>query len=246
MRLMSARSITLSSPVSTIKNLTAWYESVGEKSFNENEMSAGSLLSNWYDRNIMSSFKINGFQTTDLNKPQYFIDEVTSLPIVKFTDQDFFNLPDGTVPFNNSAYTIFFVSSTYAFCNCGLLGSGTYSTNNATNAFRYDTSGSMVNYWWYNDIILPNSSSLRKLTIHTFLYDLTKREGYADGALKATFVNTTNRFSTAFNNTIGKTVFTEFMNGTIGEIIIFDRALTTEERKSIESYLGKKWLIKVS
>lgn len=107
MRLMSARSITLSSPVPTIKNLIAWYESVGEKSFNESEMSTGSLLSNWYDSNIQSSTKLNGFQTADLNKPQYFIDESTALPVVRFTDQDFFNLPDATVPFNNSPYTIF-------------------------------------------------------------------------------------------------------------------------------------------
>jgi hypothetical protein len=29
--------------------------------------------------------------------------------------------------------------------------------------------------------------------------------------------------------------------GNIAEIIIFNRALTTEERRSIESYLGKKY-----
>lgn len=245
MRLMSARSITLSSPVPTIKNLIAWYESVGEKSFNESEMSTGSLLSNWYDSNIQSSTKLNGFQTADLNKPQYFIDESTALPVVRFTDQDFFNLPDATVPFNNSPYTIFFVSQTFSLCPCGLLGSGTYNSNFTVNAFRYDASSSMVNYWWGNDIYVTNSSSLRKSTIHVFLYDLSKREGYSDGVLRTTIAST-NRNSTAFNNTIGKTFNTEYMNGTIGEIIIFDRALNTEERRSVELYLSKKWSIKIS
>jgi hypothetical protein len=37
-----------------------------------------------------------------------------------------------------------------------------------------------------------------------------------------------------------------FFDGYISEIIIFDRALKTEERRSIEAYLGKKWGIKVS
>ena len=245
MRLISARSITLSSPVPTIKNLIAWYESVSEKSFNESEMSSGSLLSNWFDSNIQSSSKINGFQTVDVNKPQYAIDESTTLPVVKFIDQDFFNLPDGTVPFNNMPYTIFFVSQTYAYCACGLLGSGTYNSNFTANAFRYDGSTSMVNYWWGNDIYLTNSVTIRKMTIHTFVYDLTKREGFADGVLKAS-IAATNRISTANNNTIGKTFNTEFMNGTIGEIIIFDRVLNQEERKAIEGYLGKKWSIKVS
>lgn len=102
-----------------------------------------------------------------------------------------------------------------------------------------------MNYWWSNDIYLPNSVSLRKLTIHTFIYDLTKRDGYSDGVLRAS-LPASNRISTPFSNTIGKTFNTEFMNGTIGEIIIFDRTLNTEERKAVESYLGKKWSIKVS
>lgn len=103
----------------------------------------------------------------------------------------------------------------------------------------------MVNYWWGNDIYVTNSSSLRKSTIHVFLYDLSKREGYSDGVLRTTIAST-NRNSTAFNNTIGKTFNTEYMNGTIGEIIIFDRALNTEERRSVELYLSKKWSIKIS
>lgn len=245
MRLMSARSITLSSPVPTIKNLIAWYESVGEKSFNEGEMSSGSLLSNWFDSNIQSSSKINGFQTVDVNKPQYAIDDSTKLPVAKFTNQDFFYLPDGTIPFNNTPYTIFFVSQTYAYCACGLLGSGDYGVGQGANAFRYDGSTSIVNYWWGNDIYLTNSVTIQKMTIHTFVYNLTNRYGFTDGVLKASDA-ATNRVSTANNNTIGKTFNTEFMNGIIGEIIIFDRALNQEERKSIESYLGKKWSIKVS
>jgi hypothetical protein len=32
----------------------------------------------------------------------------------------------------------------------------------------------------------------------------------------------------------------------IAEVIIYDRSLKTEERKSIEQYLGKKWGIKIS
>jgi hypothetical protein len=32
----------------------------------------------------------------------------------------------------------------------------------------------------------------------------------------------------------------------MGEIIIFNRALKTEERKAVEKYLGQKWGIKVS
>lgn len=37
-----------------------------------------------------------------------------------------------------------------------------------------------------------------------------------------------------------------YYKGNVGEIIIFSRALKTEERRSVEEYLGKKWKIKIS
>jgi hypothetical protein len=83
------------------------------------------------------------------------------------------------------------------------------------------------------------------MQIFSFTYNLSTREGFVDGVSKGS-VASSNRASTAINNTIGVTYSTEYMNGQIGEIIIFDRALKTEERKSIEQYLGKKWSIKVS
>jgi len=39
---------------------------------------------------------------------------------------------------------------------------------------------------------------------------------------------------------------TGFHNGYIAEVIIYNRALNTEERKSIEAYLSKKYAIKVA
>ena len=242
-RLMSARSLTLSSPVPTIKNLIAWYESTSEKSFNESEASDQSLLSAWFDINVQNSNKNNATQTIDTNKPQYSFDDNTGLPIVKFTNLDFFNLPDGTVPFNNTPYTVFLVSRADSMCNCGILGSGTYSTNNA-NAFRYDMANGFNHYWWLVDLYMPNTITLKKLTIIDITYDLAKREGYVDGVLKLT-TPSSNRASTSINNTIGRTLPGEFLIGSIGEIIIFDRALNTEERKSIENYLSKKWSIKL-
>ena len=244
MRLSSARAMTNSSPVPTIKNLVAWYESTSEKSFNDSETSDQSLLKNWYDINLQSSIKLDASQTVDANKPIYTFDEASNLPIVKFIDQDFFNLPDGTVPYNNMPYTIFFVSKADVMCVCGVLGSGTYLTINATNAFRYDTFNGFYNYWWNIDLNMSSTITQKKLTIIDVTYDLAKRDGFVDGVLKAT-TPSSNRASTAINNTIGRTAPGEFLIGSIGEIIIYDRALSNEERKSVEGYLSKKWSIKL-
>lgn len=246
MKLSTARSITTSSPVNSIKDLVAWYESTSERSFLESETDNQALLRNWFDLNIQSSVKDDAYQTVDANKPQYGFDEQTGLPVVKFINQDFFNIPDGTIPFNNSPYTIFFVARTEAFCPCGVMGSGTYGGNNQTNSFRYDaTGGIFFNYWFNIDLVITGATAIKKMQIFTFTYNLSTREGFVDGVSKGS-VASSNRASTAINNTIGVTYSTEYMNGQIGEIIIFDRALKTEERKSIEQYLGKKWSIKVS
>jgi prepilin-type N-terminal cleavage/methylation domain-containing protein len=249
MRLMSARSITLSSPVPTVKNLIAWYESVGEKSFNESEMSNGSNLSVWFDSNIQSSVKLNGIQNTENNKPQYGIDEQSGLPVVKFTNQDFFDLPDGTIPFNNMPYTVFLVSRVESFCNCGVLGSGV-SAYNQGNSFRYDYgAGVFYNYWFNLDLVLTNVSMTKQMQIFSFTYNQSTREGFLNGVSRGS-VASSNRASTSNFNAIGASQrgvpLPEYLIGQIGEIIIFDRALNTEERRSIELYLGKKWAIKIS
>lgn len=244
MRLISARSITLNSPIPATPNLIAWYESVLDKSFEESQMSDQALLSSWYDINPTTTDKRNSFQTADINKPQFSIDSSSGLPVVKFVDQDFFIMPDGTIPFGNTPYTIIFVSKINAFCVCGVLGSGIYQSNQS-NAFRYDpTAGLFYNYWFYIDLALSNASLANKMQIFTFTYNLSLREGFVDGVFKGSIASS-NRASSSSNNRIGMTYTSEYLNGVIGEIIIFDRALKTDERKAIESYLGKKWRIVV-
>lgn len=45
---------------------------------------------------------------------------------------------------------------------------------------------------------------------------------------------------------IGKRSDNVYFNGTISELILYARVLTLDERKEVESYLSKKWAIKVS
>lgn len=44
----------------------------------------------------------------------------------------------------------------------------------------------------------------------------------------------------------GNSINNIYFNGYIGEIIVFNRVLKTEERKAVEAYLGKKWNVQVS
>jgi len=253
-RLYSARTLTQSSPVNGIKNLVAWYEATSEKSFDytiDANSSTINKVANWYDINPQLITKKNAYQNTSENQPTYVEDIINGLPVVRFTfsDSQYLNLPDGTVPYNNSPYTIFFVSKTNALAQHGILGSGNYSDPNKSNAFRYDSIG-LYNYWWDFDLdSTGNPITIGEFYVIDYYYNLSIRELYINGSLNNSMVSSSNE-AVESNNTIGRTSPTtyggEYMNGDIAEIIIFDRALKDEERKSVEKYLGKKWAISVS
>lgn len=248
MRLATARAQTQSAPVTSIRNLVSWYESTSENSFKSTVDESGApSIDAWYDVATTTTTKNNAIQNTSGNQPKYATSSVNGLPVVRFdgTD-DFLTLPNGTVPYANSPYTIFFVYRMNADGSYGLLGSGTYAVTNNTNAFRTNASAIFVNYWWSVDASSgTNMVPANKFHVVDVAYDLANRMIYVNGTLASTTASSANA-ATSLNNTIGVTNTTEYMNGDIAEIIIFDRALKTEERQSIEKYLGKKWGIKVS
>lgn len=261
MKLATAKNLTQNSRVGRIENLISWYETTKESNFSKGtttfedlkNFTANQEINRWKDNNPNSMVKYDATQTTSANQPKIIFDEITSLPIVKFDGSPrHFILPDGTVPFGNSAYTIIFVCKNSNNSPGGILGSGTYAPN-SSNAFRYEVGRKIHNYWYGNDTTdetsPANSVALNKFQIFTFTFDQTNRKIYIDGVYQTGDIPPA-RTSTKINNTIGLTCSTcgvsrEFLNGAIGELIIYDRALYTKEREDIEKYLAKKWSIKI-
>ena len=107
----------------------------------------------------------------------------------------------------------------------------------------------MQNYWWGGDFKTDvNAIEYDKFYVLGFLYNSSNssRKIYINGFAEEETI-AYSRNSTATNNTIAKTHDTvSTLEGYMSELIIFDRALTDEERKSVEKYLGKKWAISVS
>ena len=193
-RLATARSLTLNSRVARIPDLVSWYETTAENVFSSGTSSfkdiekiqADQKINRWKDSNPNSIYKYDATQTTDANQPKIIFDKDSSLPIVRFDGNPrFLALPDGTVPFGNSEYTVIFISKYDPTCfeRCGVLGSGSYGNNNKTNAFRYTISSkNFYNYWWYVDIVAPNNSVLpNKFQIFVFDYNKSTRNMYING-----------------------------------------------------------------
>lgn len=262
-----ARSQTQSAPVTSIPNLTSWYETTSDKSFMSSEAEDGLSVSKWYDISQQSGIKNHASQSTTANKPTYKIEPQTSLPMLLFSgatsgSQDFLNLPDGTIPYGNSSYTVFIVFKVSA--EGIMLGAGTNAVADQYNAFAVVSgSGNQLANSWYsaNDFTsVAGAVGLNKFYVVAFTYDNTiGKRIYSNGtAVNAygtsnTLVSITSRNGDSVYNYIGCSNASAsnvssnwWTNGYLGEIIIYDRILKDEERKSVEKYIGKKWGITVS
>ena len=255
-KLTKVRNLTISSRVGRIPDLVAWYETTLKKNFSTGtstyqdveNITKNTKINRWKDINPVNTKPNNAIQNTANNQPIIIIDNDTLLPMVNFTgaSSQFLSLPDGTVPFGNSEYTVILVSRLKSVCTCNVLSSGEFNNGDyRNNTFGYDGDGTFKNYWWNSDFN-AGSYIVNQLNIVVITYDLFQRMGYLNGALKSTKTDSIARSSTKINNRIGRSSGSaDYFTGDIGEIIIYDRALNNSERKDIENYLAKKWEIKI-
>ena len=83
-KLSTARALTSSSPVSGIKDLVVWWDSVSEQSFDSSETYDGLQITNWYDLNPQTTAKNNARQASSSLRPYYKDKCINQLPCVNF------------------------------------------------------------------------------------------------------------------------------------------------------------------
>ena len=255
MKVVTAQNLTRNSPVSSIKDLAMWYETSLDESFINDEESEASPITNWFDLNPQSSFKINAIQSTVDNKPKFRTNIFNGLPGIQFDGSNDFMLSSST-GISGKGLSIFIVGKRNIFgSNNGIL-SGISSTGTddfgAGNiqAFYDQNSGSYFTIstgTWYSNVLQPTPVDNNTFAVST-IFNGTNNISYLNSFVGNTVVGsptfyidrifTGSRFTGNNPNS--------FFNGYIAEIIIFNRGLNTEERLAIFAYLGKKYAIKVS
>ncbi len=86
--LASARSLTKSSPVASIKSLSLWFESTSKESFIDSESDDNLSISKWYSINPIDKQKISAGQNTSGLKPKYISNAINNLPAVQLDGSD--------------------------------------------------------------------------------------------------------------------------------------------------------------
>ena len=105
MRLSSAKRLTQSSPISSIKGLLLWLETSSDNSF-DNNVGDGDQVANWYDLNPLSNTKYTLNQSTTANRPTYIKSSTGGIPALKFNNSKF-QIDD--FPLNDPSYSMFIV-----------------------------------------------------------------------------------------------------------------------------------------
>jgi hypothetical protein len=195
---------------------------------------ATGYVATWYDQSGQGN---HATQTNTSIQPT--IDAINKQ--ISFNGSNYFNLPNGTVPYGNSNYTMTVRHNTLntSVYNC-FIGSGTYGTTNAVNALEYNRDSSIYfNFWWAND---NSGGTYAAQNVITAKYiNTVGRTLYVNGTSVATNTNL-NRASTNIQNTIGSDLrnnqgfgANHATNGQLYYVFIFSTALSDADRQLVES-----------
>ena len=275
MRLISVRSITLSSPIASIKDLYAWYETVMEKSFDEVEASDGLTISNWYDLNPQSSSgKINFTQTNAGFRPTYQLSSINGLPAIYFNGSKFLNtdlnapsaLGAGSATFffvfrpQNAFAQSFLLTQTYSTCanniEIGLTTGNQAGANFGIHSGCNRATVTQANTLSNNNVFLMTMVFLSSPIVNGGTSNV---KIFRNGGSELPLFADAGGYNSGLNGSYAvgnyslymgvrydwRNTLNAYYTGTISEVVIFSRSLNTEERQAVEKYLGKKWGIVV-
>ena len=256
-RLKSAKSLTQSSPVTGIKDLSTWFETTLDKSFKPAEAVDGTTISTWYDIQDVSN-KITA--TSAGSAVVYEDNSINGLPTLRFASggTGYFTLSDNGAFMNNTPYSAFYVArmsvapasataprsilaSSATAVGAATVGSSAFY--NFVTATTYKICESNTNAANCSNTTYTFSDPTPHIISVVTAADATATNYTRSIYLNGTLANTPSALAqipTITDLTIGKNAVGYFI-GDIGEIIVFTRALTTPERQSVECYLGKKW-----
>ncbi len=260
MKISSARSLTESSSVTSIKGLILWLETTGEKAFSV-ELEDATLMpenSRWLDRNLQSSIKADA--AIEDGAPQYVEECINSLPCLYFDDVAETSLTIterlGRVT-GLSIFVILKTSATLQESGQGAIIASALTHSEENSSFRVIQKNQQFMYGFFTDEEQEDSSGpeITGNSVYMLQYlddSLNRAKGYQydlSGGLTA-FENENNHGVQKIKNLdqgidIGSQNGEDYFKGSIAEIIVYDRYLKEEERLAVQSYLAKKWGFKI-
>jgi hypothetical protein len=186
-------------------------------------------VTQWWDqsgKNAHATQSTTGSQPIFNNTSKY----------IDFKTTAWFSMPNGTIPYVNTNYTVVTKINTIANTQACIWGSGGYGTVRAVNALERGGGGGWTHYWWGDDLGGPATATGN---IVTTKYDNTVgRTIYVNGSASGTNSSLL-RNSTNVNNTIGcdwrNNSAGTFLNGELYYLQIYGSVFSDPDRLIAES-----------
>jgi prepilin-type N-terminal cleavage/methylation domain-containing protein len=259
-KIKSARSLTLSSPIVSTAELVLWLDTTSSESFN-NLPSDGDVINSWNDIKKQSPAIV-----TVSDAPTYLKNGIGGLPVLSFNGSSNYISVDSIANSikNSNELSLFVVANSLNNSS----GAAVYSnilvsmhTSGNGNVLRLgvvpgqSTNGGRI---YFNNGTLADNQSYSTVggfynSPHIFTFVENKFSAgqiFADGTLISLQAALSNQNYTTGNPakfSIGQehdASPSDFFQGYIGEVVVFNRAVKASERSAIESYLKAKWSIK--
>ena len=200
---------------------------------------SGSNVTTWRDKSG------NSANATGVNNPTY---DSTSIG-VNFvrTSSQHMTLPNGCLPFNDSSYSYFFIFTPRSnVSGQTLIYGGSAAVLRDSFGLRTGDAGTgtLQTYWIGYDL-----QTSTRYTLNTKNFGATY---YASGGGRSVWINFAQgasdtpgvtRIQTQSNNGIGglRATSSDYLDGQIHEIIVYNSSLSTTQRQQVEAYLAWKW-----
>ena len=227
--ILTVRRSTDSATTDVISDTVGNYTITGGGSYVNWIGTATAYITKWWDQSTVGN---HATQSSTGSQPKF--DLVNRQ--VDFKPNLWLSMPNGTIPYVNTNYTIIHKQNTVAAQQACMWGSGGYGTVRAVNALERGGGGSYAQYWWGDDCAGPSVATGHVVSCK---YDNTVgRTIYVNGTSSGTNTSLL-RNSTNVNNTIA----CDWRNGSAGQFLggelyylqIYGTAFSDADRAIAES-----------
>lgn len=223
----------------TLEDAIGWLENEGvygiQNIYCENINTSG--LTAYLDAGFTLSYPLVGINWTDLSgfNNNGTLNNVIYNPSVSgclsFSSTSGSNISFSAttgIPVSNQNYTISVWFNTDVIGDKGLVGWGNWGSTNQTNALRLNSTG-FVNYWWANDLIVNYPYNTGEWYNLCVTYDGTYRTMYLNAVQIGQDTPSAPNVAFSSNLKIGTTNNTEYFDGLISNVSIYDYALNLSQ-----------------
>ncbi len=230
-----------------IANCSLWLDGADSSTMFQNTTgtvpvtSSGSTVSLWRDKSVSANHASN---TTA--QPTVTFRAQNGYNVVNFSGSQYLTLSTTTMPTGTTQCSFFFVTRTTSSGvqvfftygqdpNTGGRNPQFYYNTNVLNTDTYGASGLSDNTNFLNSYVITSCT----FTNSNIAWD--NGSLFSGGSTALTLNTGTGWASIGVGRIPPGNVLAYYLTGQIGEIIIFNRALSTSERQTVEGYLTWKW-----